>query len=54
MAGGPEQPAYGIFQWRDLNGNNDYDDGEVDRDPNGPDFVETAGAEFEARHQRAW
>ena len=36
------------FVWRDLNGNNDYDDGEVDRDPNGPDFVETAGAEFEA------
>jgi len=39
--------AYGIFLWRDQNGNNDYDDGEVNRDPNGPDFVETAGAEFE-------
>jgi hypothetical protein len=39
--------AYGIFLWRDLNGNNDYDNGEVDRNPNGRDFVETAGAEFE-------
>jgi hypothetical protein len=39
--------AYGIFLWHDLNGNSDYDDGEVDRDPNGRDFVETAGAEFE-------
>ena len=25
--------------WRDLNGNRDYDPGEVDLDPNGPDFV---------------
>ena len=40
--------AYGIYLWRDLNGNNDYDDGEVNRDPNGPDFVETAGAEFDS------
>jgi len=39
--------AYGIFLWHDLNGNSDYDDGEVNRDPNGRDFVETAGAEFE-------
>ena len=39
--------AYGIYLWRDLNGNNDYDDGEVNRDPNGPDFVETTGPEFE-------
>ncbi len=39
--------AYGIFLWRDQNGDNDYTDGEVNRDPNGPDFVETAGAEFE-------
>ena len=30
----------GIYQWRDLNGNNDYDAGEVNLDPNGPDFVE--------------
>src|SRR3972149_6660882 len=39
--------AYAIYLWRDLNGNNDYDDGEVNRDPNGPDFVETTGPEFE-------
>ena len=39
--------AYGIYQWRDLNGNNDYNPGEVNLDPNGPDFVETAGAEFD-------
>jgi len=39
--------AYGIFLWRDQNGDNDYTNGEVNRDPNGPDFVETAGTEFE-------
>jgi hypothetical protein len=27
------------WQWRDLNGNRDYDTGEVNLDPNGPDFV---------------
>jgi hypothetical protein len=26
------------FAWRDLNGNRDYDPGEVNLDPNGPDF----------------
>ncbi len=40
--------AYGIYLWHDLNGNSDYDDGEVNRDPDGSDFVETTGAEFEA------
>ncbi len=40
--------AYGVYKWRDLNGNNDYDDGETDRDPDGPDFVETAGEDFDA------
>ena len=38
--------TYGIFLWRDLNGNNDWDLGETDRNPNGPDFVETTGLEF--------
>ena len=27
------------YRWRDLNGNRDYDVGEVNLDPNGPDFV---------------
>jgi len=35
--------AAGVFLWRDLNGNNDYDPGEVNLDRNGPDFVETVG-----------
>jgi len=39
--------AYGIFLWHDLNHNNDYDAGEVNRNPNGPDFVETTGPEFD-------
>jgi len=40
--------AYGIFNWRDTNGNNDYDTGEVNLDPTGPDFIRTTGMEFEA------
>ncbi len=43
----PNAIAYGIFQWRDLNGNNDWDAGETNRNPNGPDFIETLGTEFE-------
>jgi hypothetical protein len=31
------------YLWRDLNGNRNYDPGEVNLDPNGPDFVSTAG-----------
>jgi len=38
--------SYGIYRWSDPNGNNDYDPGEVNLDPNGPDFVETTGSEF--------
>ena len=42
-----------VYKWRDLNGNNDYDLGETDRDPNGDDFVETAGeASTPATHRR--
>ena len=29
------------YIWRDLNGNGDYDKGEVNLDPNGPDYVST-------------
>jgi len=32
------------FRWRDLNGNNDYDPGEVNLALNGPDFISVAGA----------
>ena len=32
------------FRWRDLNGNNDYDPGESNLNPNGPDFVSTTSA----------
>jgi hypothetical protein len=31
------------YRWRDLNGNRDYDAGEVDLDPNGLDFVSLSG-----------
>jgi hypothetical protein len=39
--------VYSIYQWRDLNGNNDYDAGETNLDPNGPDFLEQTGMEFD-------
>ena len=45
--------AYGIFRWHDLNGNLDYDDGEVNRDVNGPDYVETSGRQFETQQPPA-
>ena len=35
--------ANAVFTWQDLNGNLDYDPGEVNLDRNGPDFVETVG-----------
>jgi hypothetical protein len=31
------------YRWRDLNGNNDYDQGEADLSLNGPDFLSIAG-----------
>jgi hypothetical protein len=40
--------TYAIYEWEDLNGNNDWDLGETDRDPNGPDFVEFTAMEFGA------
>ena len=44
----PNSIGYAVFQWNDLNGNNDWDPGETNRDPNGPDFIETTGHEFAA------
>jgi hypothetical protein len=35
--------ANAVFAWRDVNGNREYDPGEVNLDRNGPDFVETVG-----------
>jgi outer membrane receptor protein involved in Fe transport len=32
------------YRWHDLNGNKQYDPGEVNLDPNGPDFVSIASA----------
>src|SRR5207248_4711516 len=34
-------PQSAVFLWRDVNKNGDYDPGEVNLDPNGPDFVST-------------
>jgi hypothetical protein len=31
------------WRWRDLNGNRNYDPGEVNLDPNGPDFLSISG-----------
>ena len=32
------------YRWRDLNGNRDYNPGEVNLDLNGPDFISVTGA----------
>jgi hypothetical protein len=42
----PNSIVYNNFFWRDLNGNNDYDAGEVNLDVNGPDFDRSTGSEF--------
>jgi hypothetical protein len=39
--------AIAVYAWRDLNGNGDYNPGEVNLDPTGPDFVETVGNELD-------
>jgi hypothetical protein len=36
-------PQTTMWTWRDLNGNRDYDTGEVNLNPNGPDFLSIAG-----------
>jgi hypothetical protein len=33
-----------VYRWRDQDGNNDYTPGEVNLDPNGPDFLSVTGA----------
>lgn len=33
-----------VYRWRDLNGNNNYDPGEVNLNRNGPDFISTTAA----------
>jgi hypothetical protein len=38
----PFQDATSTYRWRDLNGNRNYDPGEVDLDPNGADFISNA------------
>jgi hypothetical protein len=39
----PEVRTQVVYRWRDLNGNNNYDAGEVNLDPTGPDFVSQSG-----------
>jgi hypothetical protein len=48
----PNAIAYAVFHWRDLNGNSDWNEGESNRDPNGPDFIETVAHEFGAAPPR--
>jgi hypothetical protein len=43
----PNSVKYGVFAWNDLNGNNDWDENETNRDPNGPDFIGVTGTEFD-------
>ena len=35
----PNKSVVTTYVWRDLNGNRNYDAGEVNLDPDGPDFV---------------
>jgi hypothetical protein len=44
----PNSIGYAVFQWHDLNGNRQWEVGETNRDPNGPDFIESTGHEFAA------
>jgi len=44
----PNSIQYAVFNWRDLNRNNNWDAGETNLDPNGADFIETTGHEFAA------
>jgi len=39
----PNVRSTATYRWRDLNGNRNYDPGEVNLDPNGPDFVSQSG-----------
>jgi hypothetical protein len=42
-AADPQLRTTVLYRWRDLNGNRDYDPGEVNLDTNGPDFVSQSG-----------
>jgi hypothetical protein len=44
----PNSISYAVFNWRDLNRNDNWDPGETNLNPNGPDFIETTGHEFAA------
>jgi hypothetical protein len=44
----PNSIGYAVYKWRDLNNNRLWDVGETNRDPNGPDFIESVGHEFAA------
>ncbi len=39
----PNARAISRYRWHDLNGNGNYDPGEVNLDPNGPDFISASG-----------
>jgi hypothetical protein len=39
----PNNLATATYRWRDLNNNRDYDAGEVNWNPNGPDFISQVG-----------
>jgi Carboxypeptidase regulatory-like domain len=40
----PNNAVVTTYRWHDLNGNNDYDAGEVNLDTNGPDFISITGS----------
>jgi hypothetical protein len=40
----PNSAVVTTYRWRDLNGNSDYDSGEVNLDTNGPDFISITGS----------
>jgi Carboxypeptidase regulatory-like domain len=42
----PNSIQYAVFQWRDLNRNNNWDPGETNLNPNGADFIEFTAHEF--------
>jgi hypothetical protein len=44
----PNSIQYAVFQWRDLNRNNNWDLGETNLNPNGADFVQFTAHEFGA------
>ena len=42
----PSVLTVSTYRWNDLNGNKQFDPGEVNLDPNGPDFVSRTGGSF--------